>query len=488
MSVAVPVIPYRANVLYDEDKFYELLLTCQTKLGGQHQTTLISVSQIINCVDPLVILSSLTEGKQGESFSQTNPLYFYWENRGKETVILGYGSTKSFFINSANRFIFAQQFVKDCFQEIVIIGDSDKVESLPHLLGGFTFFSQEKERESGFPDALVFLPQLQIVKSSTSCVLTINFLLETNTNLRKISQEIRYKTQEILSINHHNSLKKHTFIHPKPQFKMEMNFKNAVASALKSIEANQFKKLVLAHTLDIISNHNFSFIDCLNNLRYSHPDCYVFALHNGQGNCFVGASPERLISVKNQQLVTDALAGSAPRGKTAIEDANLAQKLLKSEKERREHQVVIDVIVQRLIKMGLTPQISPLKVLQLSNIQHLWTPIYTQLKPNINPLEVVANLHPTPAVSGFPTEITCQEIGRYETFERGLYAAPLGWIDYQGNSEFIVGIRSALISGNKARLYAGAGIVKGSEPEKELAEIKLKFQALLKALSQTSEE
>ncbi|MEM8779146.1 MAG: isochorismate synthase, partial [Cyanobacteria bacterium P01_G01_bin.49] len=263
---------------------------------------------------------------------------------------------------------------------------------------------------------------------------------------------------------------------------MAEDFKVSVASILDSIQANHFNKLVLAHPLDLISPINFSVINCLNNLRNSHPDCYIFALNNGNKNYFIGASPERLISVRNQQLVTDALAGSAPRGKTNKEDNYLLHKLLKSSKERREHQVVIEFIIQRLINLGLTPQISPLKVLQLSNIQHLWTPIYTQLKSHIHPLEVVSQLHPTPAVSGFPTEVTCQEIQHYERFERGLYAAPLGWIDYDGNSEFIVGIRSALISDNHARLYAGAGIVEGSEPDKEFAEIQLKFQTLLKAL------
>jgi menaquinone-specific isochorismate synthase len=122
-------------------------------------------------------------------------------------------------------------------------------------------------------------------------------------------------------------------------------------------------------------------------------------------------------------------------------------------------------------------------LLKLSNIQHLWTPIHAKLKPSIHPLEIVAQLHPTPAVAGVPTEIALAQIRHYETFDRSLYAAPLGWIDCQNNSEFIVGIRSALIKGDRARLYAGAGIVAGSDPEKELAEIQLKFQALLKALT-----
>jgi menaquinone-specific isochorismate synthase len=224
-------------------------------------------------------------------------------------------------------------------------------------------------------------------------------------------------------------------------------------------------------------------MNCLQNLRQNYADCYVFSLSNGRNNCFLGASPERLISIQNQQLVTVALAGSAPRGKTKREDLTNANHLLQSEKEKREHQAVIEFIMQRLQELGLSPQRSPLKLLKLSNIQHLWTPIYAQLKPPIHPLEIIAKLHPTPAVAGVPTQVACAAIQKYETFERSLYASPLGWVDYQGNSEFIVGIRSALIHKNKARLYAGAGIVAGSDPVKELAEIELKLQALLQALN-----
>ena len=130
----------------------------------------------------------------------------------------------------------------------------------------------------------------------------------------------------------------------------------------------------------------------------------------------------------------------------------------------------------------MTTQSSPLQLLQLSNIQHLWTPIRAKLPGNIHPLSIVAQLHPTPAVAGVPTRVACKQIRHYETFDRSLYAAPIGWVDYQGNGEFIVGIRSALISSNSARLYAGAGIVAGSDPEKELAEVQLKLQAMLKAL------
>lgn len=315
-------------------------------------------------------------------------------------------------------------------------------------------------------------------------------LLEKNHKIELLIEQITFYINKINSINHDEYywLKASEKFKKTIKFEMEKTFKISVESTLKSIQSNQFNKLVLAHPLDLIASQEFSITHCLNNLRQYHPDCYVFALSNGQGNSFIGASPERLISVSKQQLLTDALAGSAPRGKTQKEDQSFAQMLLNNQKERREHQVVIDFITDRLKQLGLKPQFSPMKVLQLSNIQHLWTPIYSQLPPQIHPLEIVAQLHPTPAVAGFPTEIACQEIRRYENFKRGLYAAPLGWINYQGNSEFIVGIRSALISGNQARLYAGAGIVEGSEPDKELAEIQLKFQGLLRALLSNDSE
>ncbi|MBC1256750.1 isochorismate synthase, partial [Trichormus variabilis FSR] len=259
-------------------------------------------------------------------------------------------------------------------------------------------------------------------------------------------------------------------------------YKKSVASALEKIQSKELSKVVLADILDVSSNQHFNLLHSLNNLRKTHPNCYIFSTSNGKGQNFIGASPERLITIHNQQLITDALAGSAPRGKTPAEDAANANRLLNSEKERHEHLLVMDFITQRLTQLGLLPQVLPPRLRQLSNIQHLWTPINAIVPANVHPLKIIAQLHPTPAVAGAARDIACEEIRRYETFERGLYAAPLGWIDSQGNCEFIVGIRSALIDGDRARLYAGAGIVAGSDPDREFAEVQLKLQALLKAL------
>ena len=173
------------------------------------------------------------------------------------------------------------------------------------------------------------------------------------------------------------------------------------------------------------ANTDFNLFNCLNRLRQMYPDCYVFSTHNGKGQNFIGASPERLISIRDRQLFTDALAGSISRGKTTAEDAVLANQLLQSEKERHEHRVVIDFITQSLQELSIAPQLLSPRLRRLANIQHLWTPIQAKVPINVHPLEIVAALHPTPAVGGVSRQLACKKIRTYEKFERGLYACLL---------------------------------------------------------------
>jgi menaquinone-specific isochorismate synthase len=376
-------------------------------------------------------------------------------------------------------------FIQKCLKKTVRKGETSIAGAGPHLFCTFTFFPDADKSYSPFPAATVFLPRLQIIKKNKSCILIVNVPVNYADNSKLIVEEIKQKInsidwslqQKVSSEFNEDFANNYNSISEDSEY-----FKSVVTSALNSIAVDEFSKIVLAYATDVISPVPFRLIKSLDNLRQRHPDCYIFSTSNGQDNNFIGASPERLVSIQNKQLVTDALAGSAPRGKTTAEDVQLANLLLKNRKEKREHQAVSDFLIERLRQLDLKPQQLPLQLLQLSNIQHLWTPIYAHLSHDLNPLEIVAQLHPTPAVAGVSTEIACEQIRRYEKFDRSLYAAPLGWVDYQGNSEFIVGIRSALIEGNRARLYAGAGIVSGSNPDKEFAEIQLKLQSLLKAL------
>jgi menaquinone-specific isochorismate synthase len=221
----------------------------------------------------------------------------------------------------------------------------------------------------------------------------------------------------------------------------------------------------------------------LNGLRQRFSDCYSFSFANGRGQSFIGASPERLVRVSKGVMETEALAGSIKRGAGASEDAALAAALLSSEKDLREQREVLDDMVARLNPLGLELEF-PTKpgLRRLANVQHLHTPVRAALPETVRLMDVLAALHPTPAVGGSPRGEAVAAIRRLEGFPRGLYTGALGWLNCRGGGEFFVGIRSALIEGARARVYAGAGIVAGSTPEKEFAETELKFKAMLDAL------
>jgi menaquinone-specific isochorismate synthase len=474
----MPVIPYSSSIFSDRQKLSNLLSNEVEEVGEKERTTIISFSQKINCVDPLAFLQKM---------GLKDRIHFYWENPAKQEAIAACDTVKFITINTTDRFIAAHKFIKSCLKQIIRTGDTDIPGAGPHFFCSFTFFPPSSNRDFPFPGATIFLPKIQIYRQHDRCVLVYNVAVNKEINVNNFSKKLKQEIKEIdwsgfnlLDFNCHEN--RDLELQNLTKTDTSNEFKLAVSSALKSINKNEFTKIVIAHAIDVNSSVPFQIIESLNNLRKLHRDCYIFSTGNGKGHTFIGASPERLISIQNKQLVTDALAGSAPRGRNTSEDIKLANQLLKNRKEKREHEAVSDFITQRLIQLGLTPQKLPLQLLQLSNIQHLWTPIYAHLPVNLHPLEIVCQLHPTPAVAGVPSDIALERIRRYECFDRSLYAAPLGWIDYQGNAEFIVGIRSALIENNNARLYAGAGIVSGSDPEKEFAEIQLKLQSLLKAL------
>ncbi|MBW4617054.1 MAG: isochorismate synthase [Desmonostoc vinosum HA7617-LM4] len=469
------VSPCRNNLFVNYKDLYQFLLSVQEKCIKNNGREIVSISQEIDLVDPLVVLEKLT---------QANEINFYFENRGKGEAIAAIDAVTKLQIDGTDRFTNAEDFIKFCLKNVINFGNTNLPFSGPHFFCYFSFFDKNSQADYPFPSATVFLPRWQIAVKNQRCILVINTIINTKTNIQRILQNISCKIEYLQSLEYYSP---HIDYFPtnfnKQPVTNATHFKRSVSSVLEKIRSSHLTKIVLADALDVISSHQLNLFKSLNNLRQIHPNCYIFSTSNGKGQNFIGASPERLISIHQQQLITDALAGSAPRGKTPTEDATNADRLLNSEKERHEHLLVIDFITQRLTQLGLLPQVllAP-RLRKLSNIQHLWTPISAIVPTNVHPLKIIAQLHPTPAVAGAARDIACAEIRRYESFERGLYAAPLGWIDAEGNCEFIVGIRSALINGDRARLYAGAGIVAGSNPDKEFAEVQLKLQALLKAL------
>jgi isochorismate synthase len=256
----------------------------------------------------------------------------------------------------------------------------------------------------------------------------------------------------------------------------------AVSDTARAIREQAFRKAVLARSLRIRAAR-LDPIAAVRALDEAYPDCTLFAVAVG-GRCFFGATPERLVRLANGTVRVTALAGSARRGATADEDARLGAALLAGAKDRTEHAIVVEFLRDALsaVCTVVSAPADPV-VLKLRNVQHLATPITGVLRGRHTALDLVARLHPSPAVGGAPRAEALRWIRAREGWERGWYAGPIGWVDGTGGGEFAVAIRSALVTGAEARVFAGCGIVAASDPDREYAESCLKLQPVLSALA-----
>jgi menaquinone-specific isochorismate synthase len=260
------------------------------------------------------------------------------------------------------------------------------------------------------------------------------------------------------------------------------DFLNRVRAALAEIKSGRLDKVVLAREVTVHANRALRQADLVGRLRALHPSCATFAIDG-----FIGASPELLISRRGAEIASQPLAGTAARSGDLDTDRRAEKALLASAKERSEHRVVVDTIAS-----ALAPVVEHLEVpkeptiFELRNVSHLGTLVTGMLAKRDggswpSALELVGLLHPTPAVAGTPVDLAIEYLAKLEEIDRDRYAGPVGWVDANGDGEWHLGIRSAIVAGSSARLFAGVGIVADSDPEAELAETQLKLQAFLAA-------
>jgi menaquinone-specific isochorismate synthase len=259
-------------------------------------------------------------------------------------------------------------------------------------------------------------------------------------------------------------------------------WRDQVEGALDRIAAGELEKVVLAQRLTATLHGTFRLADTLARLDGAYPDCYRFAVDPGVGAAFFGATPERLVTRDGEQVRTGALAGSVGRGGTEAEDERLASELRASAKIRHEHDLVVGAIRDQLRSVATDVGVGEASVRKLANVQHLETPITADLNGETHVLDLVEALHPTPAVGGLPPGTAKRTIAETERFDRGWYAAPVGWFDADGDGTFAVGIRSAVASASTATLFAGNGIVADSDPDAEWDELQLKYRPILDQL------
>ncbi len=254
--------------------------------------------------------------------------------------------------------------------------------------------------------------------------------------------------------------------------------------AIDRIRSGALKKAVLARELVLRSNRPIDAAVVLERLWHAHRSAIVFAVDR-----FVGASPELLVARSGETVRAHPLAGTAPRASDPTTDAALAADLLGSTKDQWEHAVTINWLLETLLPFCSYVDAEPEPtIVSLPNVHHLGTRVEGLLAtPAASVLELVAALHPTPAVGGDPQSTALELIDSIERADRGRYAGPAGWVDDRGNGAFAVSVRSAQLGTagpgpSETRLFAGVGVVADSDPDSELAETRSKFQAMLGAL------
>ena len=260
----------------------------------------------------------------------------------------------------------------------------------------------------------------------------------------------------------------------------------AVKQAVESIHAGAMKKTVFARETEFSMTTIPSPLWLLDRLLEQTKHSYHYCFQLDEHLAFLGASPERLYYRKGDQVFSEALAGTRPRGDTPEQDEQLGQELLDSPKDRHEHKLVIDHILELLSEHCLHVDASDTpEILKLTHLQHLLCSFSGTLTSIDSETVLLQALHPTPAVGGTPKEAAIQAIQSVETFDRGWYTGPVGWVAPDA-TEFAVAIRSGLIDPDCVRVYTGAGIVGDSTPQEEWMEIENKLMDYLSIFTQAN--
>lgn len=450
---------------------------------------LVSVSEEVSAVDPLVALDAAEQAASADE--ELRELLragrMFW-SRG-DLALVGLGAAATIAPSGTDRFGASDRAWRTLVDGALIdMADARPPVAGPLLLGGFSFepAGPRSDLWRGFTSTHLVVPALRVATLGHRSWLTTTVVVQRDGTL-SVDLELLSRLRAIalgaspLPRGHHEPVERRlAFASVRPA----AEWRGLVADAVDAIEEGAFDKVVLARAVRAVAPRAVNVLPLLDHLRAVYRDAYVFGCWRGD-RAFVGASPERLVSLTNGEIEASSLAGSARRGATPEEDAALAAALQTSAKELAEHAMVRRALRDALSTLcdDVTSRDEP-SLLTLPNVHHLHTAVRARLRAGRSLLDVAAVLHPTPAVGGAPREPALRFIREREPLDRGWYAAPIGWIGRDGG-ELAVALRSALIAGREATLFAGCGIVAGSDPERELAESEVKLRAMQSALAAT---
>ena len=453
-------------------------------------------------------------GLRAHAFAGVGDRY-YWERVDAKELYFAWGSLEELEGEGRDRFASVRGWQRDLAARLDFTGEA-RAAGRAVLLGGFGFEAQASADPDwkAFPAARFVLPEgiVEQLAGVARCVVfaRVEPAATAAAVTAELTRRLAYARASIAEKTAVGPVDREAEAAPEcdvegPEYRVRADrshevFRRQLRSALAEIASGRLAKLVLARSLAVEHDADFDVPGFLERLRALYPSCTLIAVGRGR-DTFLAATPETLVRVEGLAVETAALAGTAPRGRTPDEDRSLAAALLSSEKERAEHAHVVEAIRAVLESRCERLEIPAAPSLRaLFGIQHLETRIAARLPSpgsdaeRIDILDLVEALHPTPAVAGAPAPEATAWLRRHESLERGWYAAPIGWLDGEGGGAFCVGLRSALIrngvgearrsGASRARLFAGVGIVAGSDPEQELVETRIKLRALLAPLTE----
>jgi salicylate biosynthesis isochorismate synthase/menaquinone-specific isochorismate synthase len=446
---------------------------------ARKKRVLVSVTAEVDCADPCaaVFASRLASDR-----------WFCWEQPDRGFALAGLGVAHEASSRGETRF---DDVARECLRTG---GDAvlDEPRGLPAgagpvWLGGFAFDPEggaSSTWSSLSPGSLV-LPQLSVCRSGGRAYLTVNAVVGPGEDAEGASAELAAR---LAALRVDAPL---PMIDPHPTAQAEIRsarppreFEAAVAEATTRIERGGISKVVLAREVIVGAAAAHDPAALFGAMREQFPACFCFCAGTPEA-AFIGASPELLVRRSGASVSTVALAGSTRRSSDPAVDDHLGEQLLRSDKDRREQRIVAKRIVRALRPHAVWVEAAPEpEIVKVANIQHLATPVIAQMAEPHSAIELAGMLHPTPAVGGEPWPAAATAIADLEGMDRGWYAGPVGWMDATEDGEFCVALRSALLRDREAHLFAGVGVVAGSDPAAELAETEIKLQALLPFLAE----
>lgn len=441
------------------------------------QRRLVSVTREADVADPCAIaFASRLAGDR----------WFCWEQPETGFALAALGSAHEIISRGERRFA---EVVRDC-AGLVRDRLADEPNDLPAgtgpvWVGGFAFDPEggSAPQWSSFPPALMVMPQVAITRTAERSYVTAAAVVAGGADSSAVRAALGRRLASLtdaplpLADPHPTGAVGIRSVTPPERHEA------AVGAAVERIDSGGLEKVVLAREVAVEAPAAHDAAATFGALRELFPSCFCFCVGTPEG-AFLGASPELLARRRGATVATVALAGSTRRSSDPAVDDHLGEQLRRSPKERAEHEIVARRIARALASRAVWVESAPEpSLVRVVNIQHLATPIHAQLADPVPVLELAGLLHPTPAVGGEPCRAALATIAELEDMDRGWYAGPVGWMDAAEDGELCVALRSALLRDRTAHLYAGGGIVAGSDPAAELAETEIKLEALLPLLA-----